>query len=284
MDNWGTVDAIYQNGAFEFRNVAPGNYMVSAFLEEPGQPQRDDRVRIYRTGSVPLDVHSDIEGVVVTLNPTASIPGRVIGPDGQPAPVDIWNISTGGPPQGAQLRPVADGPAQVTAPQFSWLEGDGTFRVFNLTTGDYVLSIDYLSDQYIREARFGGVNVLNRPLRFTGSEPGPLEIVVSSNMGTIDGTVLNRQLETMSAVQVALVPDRNRERAKLFRAVTTDAKGKFSIPNIAPGDYKLFAWEALQPYGYFDPELLRRSESLGVSVRVGELSKQTVRLTVIPAP
>ena len=284
-DNWGaTPDPAYQQGNFEFRNVPPGTYMVSAFLAEPGQLKRDDRVLIYRTGAVPVDVHSDIDGVVVTLNPTASIRGRVIGPNGQPAPLVVWNISTGGPPQGAHLRPVAGGPAPVIGPQFTGLEDDGTFSVFNLTPGEYVLSIDYLWDQYIKEARFGGVDVLNRPLRFTGSETGPLEIVVSSDMGSLDGKVLNQQLETMSAAQVVLVPDRNRERAKLFRAVTTDAKGNFSIPHIAPGDYKLFAWESLEPNGYFDPELLRRSESTGLPVHVDELSKQTVSLTAMPAP
>jgi hypothetical protein len=284
-DNWDAApDPVYQQGNFEFRNIAPGNYMVSAFFEEPGQPQRADRVGVYRTGSVPLDVHSDIDGVVVTLSATSSIAGRVVGPDGRPASLWIWNISTGGPPQGAELRSVGQRPVPFTGPQFSELEPAGTFRVFNLTPGEYVFSIDWLSDQYIKEARFGGLDILNRPLHFTGSESGPLEIVVSPNVGAIDGKVLNRQLESMSAVQVVLVPDRNRERTKLFHAVTTDLKGGFSIPNIAPGDYKLFAWESLEPYGYFDPELLRRSESMGRAVHVGELSKQTVTLTVIPAP
>ena len=284
-DNWGaTPDPAYHQGNFEFRNVPPGTYRVSAFFEEPGQLKRDDRVLIYRTGSVPVDVHSDIDGIVVTMNATSSIAGRVVGPDGRPASLDIWNISTGGPPQGAKLRPVGAGPAPVIGPQFSWLENDGAFRVFNLTPGEYAFDIDYLWDQYIKEARFGGVDVLNRPLRFAGSETGPLEIVVSSSMGSIDGKVLNRQLETIAAVQVVLVPDRNRERAKLFRAVTTDANGNFSIPNIAPGDYKLFAWESLEPNGYFDPELLRRSESTGLPIHVDELSKQTVSLTAVPAP
>ena len=71
---------------------------------------------------------------------------------------------------------------------------------------------------------------------------------------------------------------------KLFRGVTTDAKGRFSFPKIALGDYKRFAWEAIDPYGYFDPELLRQSEPKGLSVHVGELSTQTVILTAIPSP
>jgi len=285
VDNWGeSPNPYYQNGAFEFRNVVPGSYTLSAFFEESGQPQRDDRIRIYRVGSAPLDVYSDMDGVVVTLNPTSSISGRVLGPDGQPAPLWFWNISTGGPPQGAQLRPAGERPAPVLGPQFSGLQPDGTFRVFNLTPGEYLLSMDWLSDQYIKEARFGGIDVLKQPLHFTGSENGVLEIAVSPNMGAIEGRVVNERLEAVSAAQVALVPNQNRERVKLFRGVTTDANGRFSISKIAPGDYKLFAWEGLDPFGYFDPELLRRSEPKSFSVQVGELSSQSVTLTAIPAP
>ena len=79
-----------------------------------------------------------------------------------------------------------------------------------------------------------------------------------------------------------LVPDLNRESTELFKTASTDRSGRFTLQGITPGEYKVFAWEALEAYGYFDPELLRRSETLGTSVRVGEFSKQEIQVRFIP--
>jgi len=49
------------------------------------------------------------------------------------------------------------------------------------------------------------------------------------------------------------------------------------------GDYKLFAWEELENYGHFDPEVMRRAETLGKPVHVGESSKLAVEGKIIPA-
>jgi len=53
--------------------------------------------------------------------------------------------------------------------------------------------------------------------------------------------------------------------------------------SITPGDYKFFAWEALENYGYFDPDVMRRSDSLGKAVRVAESSRLVVEGKMIPA-
>ena len=52
---------------------------------------------------------------------------------------------------------------------------------------------------------------------------------------------------------------------------------------IAPGDYKLFAWEALENFGYFDPDTLRRAEVQGKAIQVAESSKLVVEAKIIPA-
>ena len=110
-----------------------------------------------------------------------------------------------------------------------------------------------------------------------------LEIVLSANVGQIDGVVVDERLQAASGVQVVLVPDRNRDRADLFRSVTSDQSGRFSLRRISPGDYRLFAWESLEANGYFDPELLKASEQQGKAVHVDESAKLEVQATVIPS-
>jgi hypothetical protein len=51
---------------------------------------------------------------------------------------------------------------------------------------------------------------------------------------------------------------------------------------IAPGDYKLFAWEDLEPGEYNDPDFIRKYEALATPVRVSESSNLTVEVKVIP--
>jgi hypothetical protein len=44
----------------------------------------------------------------------------------------------------------------------------------------------------------------------------------------------------------------------------------------------LYAWEDIEPYAYFDPEVVRQAESQGKPIRATELSKEAVELRSIP--
>ena len=55
------------------------------------------------------------------------------------------------------------------------------------------------------------------------------------------------------------------------------------MSGIAPGDYKVFSWEALEEYAWFDPELLAQSETRGHAVRTSESSTETIEVRLIPA-
>jgi uncharacterized surface anchored protein len=143
------------------------------------------------------------------------------------------------------------------------------------------VSTDSPEGYYFKEARFGGMDALNGSFHFTGSETGPLDIVMSSNAASVEGRAANDKREPIANATVVLVPDRYRERADLFREVTTDANGHFSISSVVPGDYRLLAWETLESHEYFDPDLLARSESKGLPVHLSESSRQSVDVRVI---
>jgi hypothetical protein len=78
---------------------------------------------------------------------------------------------------------------------------------------------------------------------------------------------------------VVLIPSRNRERTELFRPVTADSSGRFTIPAIAPGEYILAAWDAIEPFAFFDPALMRQAEVSGKTIRVLGSSSQVVNVT-----
>jgi hypothetical protein len=67
----------------------------------------------------------------------------------------------------------------------------------------------------------------------------------------------------------------------LFKSVHADKEGHFRMFGIAPGEYKLFAWDKLEGYEYFDQKFLERFEEKGIAVSVGGSSRLTLELKVL---
>ncbi len=131
------------------------------------------------------------------------------------------------------------------------------------------------------------IDLMNQTIHVTAGTPiaGTVDVLLSPNVSQIDGSVLDDRGQPIPGILVVLVPDRNRDHTELFKTATTDQTGHYSIRGIPPGDYKLFAWETLESFGYFDPELLKQSESQGKIIHINESSKlnQDIR-SILPAP
>jgi uncharacterized surface anchored protein len=92
-----------------------------------------------------------------------------------------------------------------------------------------------------------------------------------------------RDDETSQAVagkEVVLIPASR--RPSLYKTATTDAAGRFLIQGVAPGDYKIFSWQTLERYRYFDTEFLREFEDQGIAVTVTEASRVNADAKIIP--
>src|SRR5262249_34303936 len=135
---------------------------------------------------------------------------------------------------------------------------DFTFRIANILVGDYRLTVQGQgavaagarpgsNAVYIKEARFDGTDVLNGPLRISGTASGTLDILLGIGGGTVSGTLTDRRSQPVPVTQVVLIPDRYRDRPELYRVATTDDSGHFNLIGVIPGDYKLFSWDGLEP-------------------------------------
>src|SRR5262249_18323292 len=110
-----------------------------------------------------------------------------------------------------------------------------------------------------------------------------LEVALSTKGGLIEGTIVDKEQKPMPGGQAVLVPEGQRDRRDLFRPSIADQNGHFTMRNIAPGDYKLFAWEDLEPGAYYDPDLIRKYEALGTPVTVSGSGRLSLEAKVIPA-
>jgi hypothetical protein len=282
------------DGTFELRNVSPGAYIVTAQLpnQVPTPPNlasmTAEQQRAYFDAVTAASavapraiasinvVNSDIENVQLRVGTAGSLSGtlRADLPPNTPAP-DFNFVRV-------QLR-LADGSTPSNAPSMRPPKTDGTFRIDGVLPGEYVLVVNGLpTGFYLKEARLGDLDLLNSRLRFTGSESAALNIAISPNTGAVDGNVSDAQGQPLPGARVVMIPERNRERTELFRPAVSDPSGHFRIIGVAPGDYKLAAWDLIEPFAFFDPDLLKQADDNGKAIRVAESSMQTVNVAVIP--
>jgi len=265
------------SGTFEIRNLQPGTYSVVAMvqaLRRPEPPMTEASATLTVTVT-----DSDVNDVVLAVAPGATIAGRLRvegelpaqGLGGRPL---VWLQRIGG----------AGGFEEELEPGF--LDADGSFRIHNVIAGDYRFDTGNFQINtvgFIKEARLNGGDALNVPLRISGSNEWQLELVLRAGGGVVTGTVTNVRLQPVPGARVVLVPDRARYRTDLFRTAFTGQMGRFTFARVAPGDYKVLSWESVEENGWFDPEILARSEQRGVSVHVMESSDETVSVQIIPA-
>jgi hypothetical protein len=273
---FGTNPANYNaaNGTFEIRDVPPGSYWVRAIAVA------------LRTGLTPTDMarnsvqvaidvtNADIENVSLALVPGFQLKGRVTLNGGSPATLpDIERA-------GVYLEPIDSLP--FGSPQQS-LKQDGLFSLEGIPSGDYrVMLVPTPANTFIESIRLGQTDV-SSGMTISGSTSDSLEIVLGTKGGLIEGTILDKDQKPMPGVQAVLIPDRQRDRRDAYRFSTADQNGHFTLRVIPPGNYKLFAWEDLEPGAYYDPEFIRKYEDVATRVTVSESAALNIAVKVLPA-
>jgi hypothetical protein len=83
---------------------------------------------------------------------------------------------------------------------------------------------------------------------------------------------------------VALVPSDATRKKGMSKPILSSAGGHFHFGAVAPGAYKIFAFEDADPNRLmYDPDFLRPFESRGESVEVSEGGKASVKVQLIRA-
>lgn len=254
-------------GVFELRDVAPGAYFLYAFLYEGGRGE---------FARQPIEVaDADLDGITLTVAPGVNIKGRLRVEGQLGSSVGSFQVSLS--PKNARLF-LGGMPSDTVKPS-------GNFLLKNTFDDEYEISVEGLPGNYfLKSARLDGVDALTAGVTIdTKQTPGLLDIVVSPNGARIDG-VVSRDQQPFQGASVTLVPDPpHRGEKRLFKSTTTDQLGHFVLQGIPPGDYKVFAWENIDPGTYGSSDFLQPFENLGESIHITEGSLLSVQLALIPA-
>jgi len=136
---------------------------------------------------------------------------------------------------------------------------------------------------FVKSVTLDGKDVLNEGLHLEAAPRRNLEIVISTNGGVLDGSVLDADASPRANVTIVAVPSApRRRRGDLYKYVSTDDEGRFVLTGLAPGDYKLFAFERVEEGAWQDAEFIKLFEDRGTTVRVQEGRRSTADIRIIP--
>ena len=282
------------DGTFEFRNVAPGTYDINVILStnRPAgyvQPPRPDQTplplpvipttdpdRLVAHMEVTV-INEDVEDLVIVPE-AMTVSGTVETGDGGTLPRGVW-VAIRGPGLSSNMPP----PAEVGE--------DGAFTIAHVPERDYRLVITELSGGmpsglptgwYVESARMGGIDALDAAFRIDRSWVSqPLEITLARSSSTLTIQVDDAAIPADGIFVVAVPDEARRHRPYLYRTGWTDDGGFLSFDAIAPGEYRVFAWERVAANAWLDPVYIAGIESRGRLVRVGENGRESAEVRVI---
>jgi hypothetical protein len=253
-----TVDS---QGNFLMRGIPSGSYLLFAGCRFDGK---------MHTARMPIEVRdANIEGIELTLEPPVEVQGRVIieGAD------DLKD--------GAHLTLLSDDPD--SGGRDLQLKADLTFKLEGMTAGPYHLSRAGTPEEfYLKSIHMGEQDVTETGIDLTPGVPADLTIVLSANSGVIEGSVQTAKDEPAKGAAVILIRAPARKPLQRRYTASTDQNGHFIIKGIAPGEWKIYAWEEIEAGAEEDPDFMKPHESQGESVSIKERGHETVQLKVIP--
>ena len=130
----------------------------------------------------------------------------------------------------------------------------------------------------------GDTNIQTDGLHVDRPLEDPIQIVIGLNGGALTGTAVTDAAKPSVNATVVLVPNPSaRQRSDLYKTASTNASGEFKFAGIAPGDYKVFAWEDVET-GVCqdpDPDFIKVYEDRGKPIHVGEGSAQVATVPAI---
>jgi len=249
------------DGQFEIWGLAPGAFLLTATSGEDGG---------YYFGETQLEVSGlGATNAEIAVLPDFEVPGHVRIADEEKKAIQhislLFTIVSG---QSSGFSAVnVSGPDFLLSPRLH-PETHYSVKASDLPRDDYLKTVTVAG----KEVPAGDIVVHARQ--------ADLEFVISPNGGHIEGTVLTSRNEPVRDSLVMLIPDAGIGiiEPNAVRYIKSDAKGKVIFRGVAPGDYRILAWEE-----EVDPqELLAQADTLksfagqGDAIKVEEGGHYTI--------
>ena len=267
-----------EDGGFEFSQLLPGSYVVSTQggLMLNGKLYSDVPLVARRVVNIS---DRNVENLVLELGPPARITGVFRGVPEERTPgehtagertVGERTPGSGKPPGTVNIGLAAtDGQGRSNTPIVA-SEKDGTFVIPAVPPNLYQVSVSHLpGGTYVQSIHFENLDVTRTPLDLTSGAGGRLDLVLSPDAADVSGTVRNEKGDACAGAAVTLwEPGLPPGAADTTRTLVADQSGGFRFQNLPPGDYRIAAWEEIEPGVAAIPEFRSRFDSAASAVKL----------------
>jgi hypothetical protein len=270
LQNLVSTEAGRRNGEFELRGILPGLYDLFPIANVILNGEQR-----YGSGRVPVEVRSgDVDGVLVVVNPGIDLMGEihVVGNRSVVKTEDLH----------VSLRALDDIPSPFSARiRPKPVNASGGFTIRNVPEAVYALVVSPMpSGAYVSDIRIGKTSVLDSGIVVGKTPLGPIVVTLDTEGRTVEGFAYREnQKPAANAVVVLVPPPGRRQNTNLYSSANCEADGHFKITGVAPGEYKVFAWEKVLSTAWENAEFLAKFEKQGreLSVKNKDISGMKVQ-------
>jgi hypothetical protein len=272
----GTIAHVTKDGSLDFGGFRfqPGDYFIRVTSGLPGR-------QIVLASQRLVIGNRDIDAVL-NLQPLVELRGTVAL---EGAPQTDFSTLPGTPPPSVTMQIFLYSP---DSPLQSGLRGkianDGSFTIGDGAPGTYEVRVCCIpGGTWVKSIRLGSQDAWDNRIEIpAGTSPGQLQIMLSRSVAQIAGIVETDRGNPAAGGAVTLVAYPPGP-GKVSMMTGIAGNGRFTLPQVALGTYRLYAWDDLDTAQHYDPEFLKAWESNSLLITVRENAREEVTLKQVPA-
>ncbi len=261
----GNDSPIGADGAFEFRNVRPGEYMLTVTTMDRGGPKTMARQQL-------MVGQQDLQGITIAAAAPPKIDGRLRAGTEPPFPIGKTEITLQPTGSFRDFGPPANARTDET----------GAFSFPAVSREKQVVSVRTESGIIVKGIYAAGQLLPGLEVDFS-VVTGPLEIVLSNKPATITGTVEGTNPDA-PRIAVWAIPETeplltdywSTKKVRIASETPT-----FTLDSLRPGTYRVAAFEEVESDALNDPAIWEQFRARTASVKVGEGESAQVKIKLI---
>lgn len=259
------------DGAFQIPQVPPGDYTLVARSGTGASA-------LWGTGGVSVS-GADIGGVVIGLEPGATVSGRVRFEGASTPPADLTRMRVTLMPAevlaqrpGTPIRTIAFVPGVP-------LRADGSFELAGVPPGSFVFQVNPIdaATWWGRSAMLGERDLFDGLIDIGRASLTGVVVTFTDTRSELSGTLQTSSGAPASDVFViayATNPSAWGPRARRVQSVRPGVDGRFAIKDLPPGEYYLSAVTDVEPEELQEPGFLEELIKASIKIAIGEGEKK----------
>lgn len=261
------------DGAFTFRNVPEGSYVVQGF----GRPESGGSLATSPFGAAVVSVQRDVTDMRVAIRPGSLIRGRILF-EGDATGLKPDAVLISGAPAEFITGPlVGGGPPRTT------IREDWSFETRDMFGVRTIRASVGAPGWYLKSVVIAGQDKTDTPVDFRSGDVNDVEITLSRRPAGVTGTVMDGETPVREYTVVVFSDDPAKwtfQSRFLQIARPSPADGSFRATSLPAGGYLVAALSTMTQAQAQDPVFLEsiRAQATRVTLNDGETKAVTLRI------